>query len=583
MRPLDPRLLRYASASHAFFGAGVVLGIIRTGLVLAFAWLLTQVIVRGISGVANGNVLEAAFPAIVLLAVVGLLRATTGWTMDVAAARASAGVKSQLRVRLVRAIVRLGPEWLASRNRADVVTTAGPGLDALDSYFSLFLPQLILTAITTPIVVVAIFLMDPTSGILVLIALPLIPIFMILIGVATQQVQRQQWKTLANLSSRFLDMIGGLATLKIFGRQHRQAARIATLTEEYRVETMKVLRMSFLSGFALELIGSLSVALVAVSVGLRLVDGSLGLGVGLLVLLLAPEAFLPLRQVGANYHAAADGVAAAEDVFAILEAAETSATSLRRSAAPPPSPQPREGTLTPASLVFSEVSIRYTGRPAVDRFSAVIRAGRLTVLSGPSGSGKSSLLAALLGFVTFDGDIRIGGERDSSPAARRSLVGWAGQGGTLVEGTVRDNVSLGSRRADQALIRRALDLAALPFLDSYTSVSATGSGLSGGQAERVVAARAIYRCLDRLCPILVLDEPSAALDPAAEAALLSGLRMLASEGYTVLVVSHRPAVIAAAYDHLRLVVPVMAGEVFAETLPTDPGAELVGRAGVLHV
>ncbi len=575
MRPLDPRLLKYASASRAFLGAGVLVGVIRTGLVLTFAWLLTRAIVGAIAG----TVFDTVLPAIILLGLVGLLRAATSWTMDVAAARAAAGVKSQLRVRLVRAVVRLGPGWLASRSRADVVTTAGPGLDALDNYFSLFLPQLILTAVSTPIVVIAIFLLDPTSGILVIIALPLIPIFMILIGMATQQVQRQQWKTLANLSSRFLDLIGGLATLKIFGRQHRQAARIEALTEQYRVETMKVLRMSFLSGFALELIGSLSVALVAVSVGLRLVDGSLGLGIGLFVLLLAPEAFLPLRQVGANYHAAADGVVAAEDVFAILEAAEVSAPS----AVPTPSEQPVDGLLAPASLVFSDVRIRYEGRPAVDRFSAVVRSGGLTVLSGPSGSGKSSLVAALLGFVAFDGDIRIGTHRDASPAARRALVAWAGQGGSLVEGTVRDNVTLGSPHPDPILIRRALDLAALPDLDSFTRVSTTGSGLSGGQAERVVAARAIYRCLDRLCPVLVLDEPSAALDPATEAALLSGLRMLASEGYTVLVVSHRPAVIAAADDHLRLLAPTSAGDASAASLPFDAGTTVSDRAESAHV
>jgi ATP-binding cassette subfamily C protein CydD len=579
MRPLDPRLLRYASASRAFLGAGIVLGVVRTGLVLAFAWLLSQAIVGAITGVTHGAVLDAVLPAIILLAVVGLLRAATGWTMDVAAARGAAGVKSQLRVRLVRAVARLGPGWLASRNRADIVTTAGPGLDALDTYFSLFLPQLILTAITTPIVVVAIFVLDPTSGILVLIALPLIPIFMILIGMATQQVQRQQWKTLATLSSRFLDMIGGLATLKIFGRQHRQAARIDALTEQYRVETMKVLRMSFLSGFALELIGSLSVALVAVSVGLRLVDGSLGLGIGLFVLLLAPEAFLPLRQVGANYHAAADGVVAAEEVFAVLEAAEVSAPS----AVATPSEKPVDGLLTPASLVFSDVRIRYDGRPAVDRFSADVRPGRLTVLSGPSGSGKSSLVAALLGFVTFDGDIRIGTNRDASPAARRALVAWAGQGGSLVEGTVHDNVTLGAHHPDPMLVRRALDLAALADLDSSTRVSTTGSGLSGGQAERVVAARAIFRCLDRLCPILVLDEPSAALDGTTEAALLSGFRMLASEGYTVLVVSHRPAVIAAADDHLRLVAPTSAGDASIDSLPFDPDATVSDRAEAAHV
>lgn len=539
MRPLDPRLLSYAGAARTFFGVGIVLGIVRTVSTLAFCWLLSQAIVGAIAGRPLGELQ----PGIIGIASIGIVRAATIWAMDVASARAAAAVKSQLRRRLVRSIGRLGPGWLSGRNRVDVSTTAGPGLEALDGYFSLFLPQLILTAIAMPIVIVAIFLHDLTSGILVIVALPLIPVFMILIGLATQTLQRRQWQVLTHLSSRFLDVVGGLATLKIFGRQHRQSARIESLTEAYRVETIKVLRLSFLSGFALELIGSLSVALVAVSVGLRLVDGSLSLAVGLFVLLLAPEAFLPLRQVGANYHAAADGLAAAEDVFDILDAA----AEVDQEAEPAGTPAT---TLIPGEIRFSEVSVRYEGRAAVDRFSAVIHPGRLTVLAGPSGSGKSTLLAALLGFVPFDGTIEIGGA--STAAGRRLRTAWAGQGAALLEGTITSNVALGAPQPDVALVRRALNLAALDQLDPETPVTATGTGLSGGQAERVVAARAIYRGLARWCPVLVFDEPSAALDSRAETELLRGLRSLADEGFTVLIVSHRPAVIAAADEHIDL-------------------------------
>ncbi len=539
MRPLDPRLLRYAAAARTFIGVGVVLGIVRTACTLALCVLLSRAIVGAIGGRSLGELA----PGILALAGVGIVRAGAIWAMDVASARGAATVKSQLRRRLVAGITRLGPGWLGARNRVDVVTTAGPALDALDGYFSLFLPQIVLTAIATPLVIVTIFLQDVLSGILVVVALPLIPVFMILIGLATQAVQRRQWSVLAQLSSRFLDVVGGLATLKIFGRQHRQATRIASLTEDYRVETMKVLRLSFLSGFALELIGSLSVALVAVSVGLRLVDGSLALSVGLFVLLLAPEAFLPLRQVGANYHAAADGVAAAEDVFDILDAA-TAVT------AEAPATRGGTGSLVERELRFSEVSVRYEGRAAVDRFSAVIRPGRLTVLAGPSGSGKSSLLSALLGFVPSDGTIEIG--EAALAADRRSLTAWAGQGAPLLAGTISSNVSLGDAAPDLPLVRRALDLAALAELDPGSAVTITGSGLSGGQGERVVAARAMYRALARHCPVVAFDEPSAALDRQAEAELLQGLRQLADEGYTVLVVSHRPAVIAAADDLIEL-------------------------------
>jgi ATP-binding cassette subfamily C protein CydD len=548
MRPLDPRLLRYAAAARTFFGAGVVLGILRTAATLAFCWLLSRAIVGAIAGRSLGVLL----PGILSLTGIGIVRAGTIWAMEVASARGAATVKSQLRRRLVAGLARLGPGWLSARNRVDVVTTAGPALDALDGYFSLFLPQLILTAIATPLVIAAIFLQDVMSGILVVVALPLIPVFMILIGLATQAVQRRQWLVLAQLSSRFMDVVGGLATLKIFGRQQRQATRIASLTEDYRVETMKVLRLSFLSGFALELIGSLSVALVAVSVGLRLIDGSLALSVGLFVLLLAPEAFLPLRQVGANYHAAADGIAAAEDIFDILDAAEAMTPEITtpeivKSGASP-------GTLLPRELRFDGVSVRYEGRTAVDRFSAVIRPGQVTVLAGVSGSGKSSLLAALLGFVPFDGTIDIAGA--ASAADRRSLTAWAGQGTALLEGTIAGNVALGDARPDVTLVRRALELAALGRLDPQAPVTVTGSGLSGGQAERVIAARAIYRGLARHCPVLAFDEPSAALDEDAETELLRGLQSLADEGFTVLVVSHRPAVIAAADELIEMGVVV---------------------------
>jgi ATP-binding cassette subfamily C protein CydD len=548
MRPLDPRLLRYAAAARTFFGAGVVLGILRTAATLAFCWLLSRAIVGAIAGRSLGELL----PGILSLTGIGIVRAGTIWAMEVASARGAATVKSQLRRRLVAGLARLGPGWLSARNRVDVVTTAGPALDALDGYFSLFLPQLILTAIATPLVIAAIFLQDVMSGILVVVALPLIPVFMILIGLATQAVQRRQWLVLAQLSSRFMDVVGGLATLKIFGRQQRQATRIASLTEDYRVETMKVLRLSFLSGFALELIGSLSVALVAVSVGLRLIDGSLALSVGLFVLLLAPEAFLPLRQVGANYHAAADGITAAEDIFDILDAAEAMTPEITtpeivKSGASP-------GTLLPRELRFDGVSVRYEGRTAVDRFSAVIRPGQVTVLAGVSGSGKSSLLAALLGFVPFDGTIDIAGA--ASAADRRSLTAWAGQGTALLEGTIAGNVALGDARPDVTLVRRALELAALGRLDPQAPVTVTGSGLSGGQAERVIAARAIYRGLARHCPVLAFDEPSAALDEDAETELLRGLQSLADEGFTVLVVSHRPAVIAAADELIEMGVVV---------------------------
>jgi ATP-binding cassette subfamily C protein CydD len=537
VRPFDSRLLRYATAARTFLVLSGALGILRTACTIAFAWLLSRILVDAI----HGTPLDAAWGWIGALAAVGLVRAALVWLADVGAARGAALVKSQLRRRLVTDLAKLGPGWLAPRNRAEIVTTAGHGLEALDGYFSLFLPQLVLTAVATPIVVLVMLLQDPTSGILVIVTLPLIPVFMVLIGWATQAVQRSQWRTLSHLSSRFLDVVNGLATLKIFGREDRQRTRIATITEQYRAETMKVLRISFLSGFALELIGSLSVALVAVSVGLRLVNGDLGLGVGLFVLLLAPEAFLPIRQVGANYHAAADGIAAAEDVFTILEAADSVAD---RVAADRPAAAGPRGAFTPAGIRFSTMTVDHDGEPAVHAFSAEIRSGRVTVLSGPSGSGKSTIISALLGFVPYSGSIEIGA--DGPARDRVDRIAWAGQNAGLLEGTIGSNVSLGAAHADRSLVERSLALAAAAELDQDAPVSVNGNGLSGGQADRVATARAIYRCLDRGCPVLVLDEPSASLDADTELALLAGLRSLATGGRTVLVASHRTAVLAAA-------------------------------------
>jgi ATP-binding cassette subfamily C protein CydD len=545
VRPFDPRLLRYATAARTFLVLSGALGVARTACTVAFCWLLSRVLVDAIHGVP----LDAAWGGIGALAAVGVLRAALVWLADFGSARGSALVKSQLRRRLVGGLARLGPGWLAGRNRAEIVTTAGHGLEALDGYFSLFLPQLVLTAVATPVIVLVMMLQDATSGIAVLVTLPLIPVFMVLIGWATQTVQRAQWRSLTHLSSRFLDLVNGLATLKIFGRAERQVSRIEEVTEGYRATTMKVLRVSFLSGFALELIASLSVALVAVSVGLRLVNGDLALGVGLFVLLLAPEAFLPLRQVGANYHAAADGIAAAEDVFGILDAADATAP------APSVASNRPLGALVPAGIRFSQVTVDYDGDRAVQPFSAEAFAGRVTVLAGPSGSGKSSIIAALLGFVPYHGEIYIDGEQS---ADRLDRVAWAGQNAGLLEGTVAQNVALGAASVDGLLVERSLALAAASELAPDSAVSVNGGGLSGGQADRVAVARAIYRCLDRGCPVLVLDEPSAALDGDTEAELLVGLESLAAAGITVLVASHRPAVLAAADDVIRLTEPAHA-------------------------
>lgn len=510
--PVDPRLLKYATASRAFFAIIAAIALLQTAVIVAFAWLLTRAIVGVIEGMPASD-LAATLGA---LAGVVALRALLAWVRELSAAGAAARVQSQLRAGLLDAIGALGPGWLDGRNSAKLALTAGHGLDALEAYFGRYLPQLVQTAIATPVIILVMWWQDWISGLTVLLTIPLIPIFMILIGLATRAVQKRQWATLQQLAARFADTVEGLGTLKVFGRQHRAAASIASVTETYRVETMRVLRVSFLSGFALEFLASISVAIIAVSIGFRLVDGALPLSIGLFVLLLAPEAYLPLRQVGVQFHAAAEGVAATDDVFAVLDSAKV-----------PVLP----------TLALQGVRVRRGDRmlPAVTFTAAP---GQIALIEGPSGAGKTSLVAALRGAAEWEGSATLGDTdlRDISPS---TWLAWAGQQPGLIAGTVTDNVTLGDPTPDPARVDRALALAQADGIDASLPLDVRGAGLSGGQAQRVAVARALYRHLAGRAPVIALDEPSSALDAATEAALWRSLRGIADAGATILLVSHR--------------------------------------------
>jgi ATP-binding cassette subfamily C protein CydD len=535
--PIDPRLLRYASASRWFLLAGGVVGFLQTVTVVAAAWFATALIV----GIIEGRTIDQLGPDLLAFAGVVVARAVFIWLLDVLAVRGAARVKSQLRMRVIAAITRLGPAWLADRNSARVTTTVSQGLDALDGYFAKYLPQLILTAIATPVLLLVLLAQDLATAIIIIVTLPLIPLFMVLIGWATQAVQKKQWAALNRLATGFLDVVDGLSTLKIFGRQHRQVERIERVTEDYRSRTMAVLRISFVSGFVLELAGSLSVAVVAVSIGLRLVDGTLALTVGLFVLLLTPEAYLPLRQVGLQFHAAADGVAAAEEVFAILDAAAVTAAV-----------SSGDRVLTPgATLAVDDLTVRYGDRTVVDGLSVRFDPGVVTAIAGPSGAGKSSLVGAILGFVPCTGTVSFGGEV-LTPAEARDAVAWAGQRPSLMAGSVAQNIALGAETVDERILGEAMRLAAAELIDPALQLGVNGSGLSGGQAQRVSLARAFYRAIDRSCPVLILDEPSSALDRATEAELILGLKRFAATGVAVVVVSHRAALLDAADSVVEL-------------------------------
>ncbi|MEV5016353.1 thiol reductant ABC exporter subunit CydD [Streptomyces sp. NPDC053780] len=559
MKPIDPRLLRYARATRLFLTAVVVLGAVGAGLLVAQAMLIAEVVVGAFQHSMTAAELRTP---LLLLAAVACGRALVGWLTELAAHRASAAVKSELRGRLLERATALGPGWLSGQRTGSLVALATRGVDALDDYFSRYLPQLGLAVVVPVAVLARIVTEDWVSAAIIVGTLPLIPVFMVLIGWATQSRMDRQWRLLSRLSGHFLDVVAGLPTLKVFGRAKAQAESIKRITGEYRQATMRTLRIAFLSSFALELLATLSVALVAVTIGMRLVHGDMALYDGLVVLVLAPEAYLPLRQVGAQYHAAAEGLAAAEEIFEVLE---------RPVPASGNAPVPAHG-----ALAFEDVTVRYPGRSvdAVTHVNLTVEPGETVALVGPSGAGKSTLLNALLGFVPPSaGRIRIGGTDLSSldPAQWHAQVAWVPQHPHLYAGTIAENVRLARPDADDLAVCRALrDAGALEFVDALPDGTATvlgedGTGLSAGQRQRLALARAFLA--DR--PVLLLDEPTAALDGATEAEVVAAVRRLA-EGRTVLLVVHRPALLEVADRVVRLAEPATAA-LSDGTLPVPAG------------
>ncbi|WP_420311246.1 thiol reductant ABC exporter subunit CydD [Streptomyces sp. YS-B37] len=583
MKPIDPRLLRYARATRLFLVAVVGLGAVGAALVIAQAMLIAEVVVGAFQH--RMSVGELGTPLLLLVAV-AVGRALVSWLTELAAHRASAAVKSELRRRLLERSVELGPGWLSGQRTGSLVALATRGVDALDDYFSRYLPQLGL-AIVVPVAVLArIVTEDWVSAAIIVGTLPLIPLFMVMIGWATQSRMDRQWQLLSRLSGHFLDVAAGLPTLKVFGRAKAQAESIRRITGEYRQATMRTLRIAFVSSFALELLATLSVALVAVTIGMRLVHGDMDLYIGLVVLVLAPEAYLPLRQVGAQYHAAAEGLAAAEEIFAVLE-----------------TPVPSQGTADVPSdaLAFDGVTVRYPGRSvdAVSDVSFTVDPGETVALVGPSGSGKSTLLNALLGFVRpAEGRVRVGGVdlADVDLEQWRARIAWVPQRPQLYAGTIAENVRLARPDADDTAVRRALaDAGALDFVDALpegigSMLGEDGAGLSAGQRQRLALARAFLA--DR--PVLLLDEPTAALDGATEAEVVEAVRRLAV-GRTVLLVVHRPALLAVADRVVRVTegtaaVRAEAGPAIPETrtaqemsvssvAPDEPETRLVAHKG----
>jgi ATP-binding cassette, subfamily C, bacterial CydD len=481
-------------------------------------------------------------------------RAAVSYGGEVAALRAAARIKSQLRRRLAAKALELGPSWLSGQRAGEITTLATTGLDALDAYFARFLPQLVLACCVPLAVLARVAAADWISGVVIAVTLPLIPLFAVLIGGYGKARTQRQWQLLARLGGHFLDVVEGLPTLKAFGRARAQADVIKAVTGEHRTATMAALRITFLSALVLELAAALATALVAVEVGLRLLAGHIGYETALLVLLLTPEAYLPLRNVGAQFHASAEGTAAAQRALDILELPEPAAPVSER----PHGTRTAEPDLRTQPITLTDVTLAYPGRtaPALDGVSLTISPGERIVLTGPNGAGKSTLLGLLLRFCEpTGGTIDVGGAGlGTIPATDwRRQIAWVPQRPYLFAGTVADNIALGDPGATPAAIRQAAELAgAREFIDALpegfdTHLPERARTLSAGQRQRIALARAFLRN----APLVLLDEPTAHLDPPTARQVTAVIETLTA-GRTVLLVSHAARAEITASRVLRL-------------------------------
>ncbi|MHB1491381.1 MAG: thiol reductant ABC exporter subunit CydD [Cellulomonas sp.] len=550
MKPLDPRLLRHARAARGYIALTAALGAAGAALVVAQALLLAHALaaavhdgaVLGWGAVGGGADVPHVGTFVVWLGVVVLARTVVTWTQERYAHRAAAQTIAELREQVVAKAAALGPRWLAEGDGPRVVTLATRGLDALEPYFVRYLPQLVLAVTVTPATLVVVLTQDWVSALIIAGTLPLIPLFMVLVGRLTEGRSARGLRVMQRLGSQVLDLLAGLSTLRALGRERGPVARVRELGDAHRRATMGTLRIAFLSGMVLELLTTLSVALVAVGIGLRLVYGDISLVTGITVLVLAPEVYLPLRQVGAQFHASTDGIAAADQAFAVLEVpTPTSGTT--------PCPDLRRST-----LALDAVAVRAPGRDvlAPADLDLVVAPGRVTALTGLSGAGKTTAVEMLLGLVRADlGRATVTGPdampidlADVDPRSFWDQVAWVPQRPVLEPGTLREVVGTGT---DDDLARAAaatgLDavVASLP-LGWLTPVGQGGAGLSVGQRQRAALTRAMLSP----APFVILDEPTAHLDAEGEQVVLETLRTLRADGRTVLVVAHRASLLAVA-------------------------------------
>jgi len=529
MAAFDRRLLQRAREARTALAADAVLGLVAALLVLAQAVLLADVAARSFEGASLHDVV---LPLALLSAVV-CARAAAAWGFELVGRRAAGRILSRLRLGLVESRLHRHPASLDGGESSELATLAVTGVDALETTFARYLPQVVLATVVPPAVLALVASIDLTSAGIMLLTLPLVPVFMWLVGRYTEHRSRERWEALSTLAHHFADVVRGLPTLRAFNRSHAQAEQIELVSDRYRVATMGTLRVAFLSGTVLELAATLGVALVAVTVGVRLVDGGLGFRAGLTVLVLAPELYLPIRNLASQFHASADGAAVAGRLLDLVEAPP--APAVRRREAP---------DLRTATIRLERVSFWYPGRarPALDEVDLDLIAGETVALVGPSGAGKSTV-ASLLLLLAQPTEGRILAEgldvATFEPATWRRQLAWLPQRPSLLRGTVAENIRLADPSARFERVRSATALAGADgFIEELpggyeTVVGDGGRPLSAGQTRRLALARVFLRN----APLVILDEPTAHLDAeSAErvAAAIAGYR----GGCTMLLITH---------------------------------------------
>lgn len=542
MKPLDPKLLRYAAPARGYVLLTTAFGITTAALVIAQALLIAAVLAPVIS---DGAYLPDVAGHLWWLAAVVVARAVVNGLQERYAHRAATRVVADLREKVVLRAADLGPRWLSTGRGTDVVTLATRGLDDLEPYLVRYLPQLLLAVTVTPATLVVVLGLDWISALIIVVTIPLVPLFMILVGQLTQSYSQRRLLVMERLGAQVLDLLAGLATLRAFGREKGPVARVRELGDAYTRSTMSTLRVAFLSGMVLELLTTLSVALVAVGIGLRLVYGDIGLEVGLAVLVLAPEVYLPIRQIGVQFHASTDGITAAQKAFDVLDEALPAAGTT-------PAPD-----LSHTAITVDDLSVVAPGRLAVapSHLTATVLPGQVTALVGPSGSGKTTAVLALLGLVAADAGAVRAGDVDLTTIDRStwwSQIAWLPQRSVLPPGTVREALTADPSAPPAAAdLARAMRLTGLDDVVAHlprgldTTLGQGGLGLSVGQRQRVALTAALLG--DQ--PLVVLDEPTAHLDSLAEDQVLATIAALRAAGRTVLVVAHRPSLVALA-DHV---------------------------------